>query len=165
MYRGRRFSRLNSSLMPPTWWSEDTIRAISASTMSLLAFLPRTCSSASLASEAGRPRCRSQRGESGRRDMPNISTAAGTAAVDSKLLHPSSWPKMTYEPRYPSMMPPTMKPSLRDISNPRTDGGAVSAMYIGAACMAKPIPKPYVNLPIMSTPSDGARPWTIAPAP
>ena len=97
--------------------------------------------------------------------MPNISTTDAAAEVDSKLLQPSSWPKMRYEPKYPSMMPPTMNPSLRDISKPRTDGGEVSAMYIGAACMAKPIPKPYVNLPATRTPSEGAMPWTTAPAP
>lgn len=34
------------------------------------------------------------------------------------------------------------------ISKPRTEAGAVSAMYAGAACIAKPIPRPYMTLPV-----------------
>lgn len=36
--------------------------------------------------------------------------------------------------------------TLREMSNPLTEGGDVSAMYAGAACIAKPIPSPYNTL-------------------
>jgi hypothetical protein len=36
-----------------------------------------------------------------------------------------------------------MMASLRLMSSPRTDAGDVSAMYAGAACMARPMPRPY----------------------
>ena len=39
-----------------------------------------------------------------------------------------------------------MNPSLSDTKPPRKELGAVSEMYTGALCMAKPMPKPYINL-------------------
>lgn len=36
------------------------------------------------------------------------------------------------------------------MSKPLTEAAAVSAMYAGAACMAKPMPNPYVTLPVSS---------------
>ena len=36
------------------------------------------------------------------------------------------------------------------MSSPLTEAAAVSAMYAGAACIAKPMPNPYVTLPVSS---------------
>ena len=56
-----------------------------------------------------------------------------------------------------------MKPSLREMSKPRTDDGAVSERYMGAACMANPMPSPYANRPATRPSSEGARPCEVAP--
>ena len=46
------------------------------------------------------------------------------------------------------------------MSVPLTLAGAASAMYDGAACIAKPIPKPYRALPRIRTSRPGAAPMT-----
>jgi len=49
-----------------------------------------------------------------------------------------------------------MKHSLREMSSPRTEDGAVSAMYTGAECIANPQPSPYKKRPRTRTCSVGA---------
>ena len=55
-----------------------------------------------------------------------------------------------------------MKPSLREISKPRTDDGAVSERYMGAAC-TEPDAQPVREAAATRPSSEGARPWEIAP--
>lgn len=44
----------------------------------------------------------------------------------------------------PTTIPRTMNPSLSAMSVPRMWAGEISPMYSGAACIEKPMPKPYV---------------------
>ena len=50
------------------------------------------------------------------------------------------------------------------MSRPRTLGGDVSAMYAGAACIARPMPAPYARRAASSGARPGAAPAPAAPA-
>lgn len=76
-------------------------------------------------------------------------TGAGTAQM--KRHAPSPRPsepsvKMADAPK-PPRMPRQMNPSLSETSSPRRCAGAVSEMYVGAACIEKAIPSPYSSRP------------------
>ena len=90
--------------------------------------------------------------------IPAKSAADKTTELDNSDRHPPSSPLMTKLPRYPTRIPPTMKHSFSEMSKPRTLEGAVSAMYIGAACIANPMPRPYTNRPATNASRDGAPP-------
>ena len=51
------------------------------------------------------------------------------------------------------------------MSRPRLDAGAVSAMYAGAACMARPMPSPYSMRPTSSQLRPGAVASAAVPRP
>ncbi|WVZ03511.1 hypothetical protein V8G54_024317 [Vigna mungo] len=78
-------------------------------------------------------------------------------------LHPATVTTNKLPITYPATIPSTIKNSLRDISCPRIGVGAVSAMYIGAACIASPIPMPYISRPSTNTGKSGANAVTRAP--
>ena len=73
-----------------------------------------------------------------------IAKGAGSAHTARHALapRPSAASLATATAPKPRRMPPTIKASLALTSSPRTDAGAISAMYTGAACIENATPRP-----------------------
>lgn len=63
-------------------------------------------------------------------------------------LHPPTLSTNAKDTKYPDRIPKTINASLSEIKSPLRFEGAVSDIYPGAPCIAKPIPSPYTRRPM-----------------
>mmetsp|Transcript_56488 Transcript_56488/g.148293 ORF Transcript_56488/g.148293 Transcript_56488/m.148293 type:complete len:235 (+) Transcript_56488:690-1394(+) len=104
-----------------------------------------------------RPRCSSQRGDSGitfhtRRSI----TSGSTPPIASMSRQPiaRSKPEKAKPQMKPRLIPTLVAISDHVTSRPRWAGGAISAMYTGSTASPKPTPSPTRQRPAISTPYD-----------
>mmetsp|Transcript_53230 Transcript_53230/g.121693 ORF Transcript_53230/g.121693 Transcript_53230/m.121693 type:complete len:270 (-) Transcript_53230:405-1214(-) len=83
-----------------------------------------------------------QRGERGIDNKPKNMMTDNTAPKLMIHLQLNPAPASAAPTPNPAQMPQTIMASLADTKDPRMDGGLISAMYVGAACIAKPMPSP-----------------------
>mmetsp|Transcript_68712 Transcript_68712/g.213329 ORF Transcript_68712/g.213329 Transcript_68712/m.213329 type:complete len:267 (+) Transcript_68712:591-1391(+) len=82
-------------------------------------------------------------GDWGMKAMPTSMTSAKAAETRTMKRQPMVFVDEKTKPmKKPRKMPRTTTASLAETSVPRTSAGEISAMYTGAACMAKPMPRP-----------------------